>query len=121
LNDIPLIWLWSAFVVLILLSGFFSSSETGLMSLNRYRLKHLAAKNHGGARRAVELLKRPDRLITMILLGNNFINIVLTQLATYLGYRLYGEAGIAIAAGFLTLVLLLFAEVTPKTLAASSP
>ncbi len=91
------------------------------MSLNRYRLKHLAAKNHGGARRAVELLKRPDRLITMILLGNNFINIVLTQLATYLGYRLYGEAGIAIAAGFLTLVLLLFAEVTPKTLAASSP
>ena len=91
------------------------------MSLNRYRLKHLAAKNHGGARRAVELLKRPDRLITMILLGNNFINIVLTQLATYLGYRLYGDAGIAIAAGFLTLVLLLFAEVTPKTLAASSP
>ncbi len=91
------------------------------MSLNRYRLKHLAAKNHGGARRAVELLKRPDRLITMILLGNNFINIVLTQLATYLGWRLYGDAGIAIAAGFLTLVLLLFAEVTPKTLAASSP
>jgi Mg2+/Co2+ transporter CorB len=121
LNDIPLIWLWSAFVALILLSGFFSSSETGLMSLNRYRLKHLAAKNHGGARRAVELLKRPDRLITMILLGNNFINILLTQLATYLGYRLYGDAGIAIAAGFLTLVLLLFAEVTPKTLAASSP
>jgi Mg2+/Co2+ transporter CorB len=121
LNDIPLIWLWTAFVALILLSGFFSSSETGLMSLNRYRLKHLAAKNHGGARRAVELLKRPDRLITLILLGNNFVNILLTQLATYLGYRLYGDAGIAIAAGFLTLVLLLFAEVTPKTLAASSP
>ena len=91
------------------------------MSLNRYRLKHLAAKNHGGARRAVELLKRPDRLITLILLGNNFVNILVTQLATYLGYRLYGDAGIAIAAGFLTLVLLLFAEVTPKTLAASSP
>ena len=91
------------------------------MSLNRYRLKHLAAKNHGGALRAVQLLQRPDRLITLILLGNNFINIVITQLATYLGYRIYGDAGIAIAAGFLTLVLLLFAEVTPKTLAASSP
>ena len=107
--------------MLILLSGFFSSSETGLMSLNRYRLKHLAAKNHGGALRAVKLLQRPDRLITLILLGNNFINILITQLATYLGYRLYGDAGIAIAAGFLTLVLLLFAEVTPKTLAASRP
>ena len=91
------------------------------MSLNRYRLKHLAGKNHGGAVRAVALLKRPDKLITLILLGNNFINILITQLATYIGYRLYGEAGIAIAAGVLTLVLLLFAEVTPKTLAAAYP
>jgi Mg2+/Co2+ transporter CorB len=121
LNEIPLLWLWIAFDALILLSGFFSSSETGLMSLNRYRLKHLAAKNHGGALRAVELLRHPDKLITLILLGNNFINILITQLATYLGYRLYGDAGIAIAAGFLTLVLLLFAEVTPKTLAAANP
>ena len=121
MNEIPLYWLWITFVILILLSGFFSSSETGLMSLNRYRLKHLAAKNHGGAKRAVDLLQRPDRLITMILLGNNFINVLITQLATYIGYRLYGEAGIAIAAGLLTLVLLLFAEVTPKTLAATSP
>jgi Mg2+/Co2+ transporter CorB len=121
LNDIPLYWLFIVFTGLILLSGFFSSSETGLMSLNRYRLKHLAAKNHGGARRAVALLERPDRLITLILLGNNFINVLITQLATYIGYRLYGDAGIAIAAGVLTLVLLLFAEVTPKTLAATNP
>ena len=71
--------------------------------------------------RAVALLKRPDKLITLILLGNNFINVLITQLATYIGYRLYGEAGIAIAAGLLTLILLLFAEVTPKTLAAASP
>ena len=91
------------------------------MSLNRYRLKHLAEKNNGGARRAVALLRRPDRLITLILLGNNFINVLITQLATYIGWRLYGEAGIAIAAGVLTLVLLLFAEVTPKTLAATNP
>ena len=91
------------------------------MSLNRYRLKHLAAKNHGGAIRAVDLLKNPEKLITLILLGNNFINVLITQLATYIGYRMYGEAGIAIASGVLTLVLLLFAEVTPKTLAAKNP
>jgi Mg2+/Co2+ transporter CorB len=121
LNDIPLYWLFIVFAGLILLSGFFSSSETGLMSLNRYRLKHLAAKHHGGAQRAVSLLERPDRLITLILLGNNFVNVLITQLATYIGYRLYGDAGIAIAAGVLTLVLLLFAEVTPKTLAATNP
>ena len=93
-------------VGLILMSAFFSSSETGLMSLNRYRLKHLAEKNHGGARRAEALLRRPDKLITLILLGNNFINVLITQLATYIGYRLYGEAGIAVAAGLLTLILL---------------
>ena len=104
-----------------MMSAFFSSSETGLMSLNRYRLKHLAAKNHGGAKRAMLLLERPDKLITLILLGNNFVNILITQLATYIGYRLYGEAGIAISAGVLTLVILLFAEVTPKTLAATYP
>ncbi len=91
------------------------------MSLNRYRLKHLAGKNHGGAKRAALLLERPDKLITLILLGNNFINILITQLATYIGFRLYGEAGIAISAGVLTLVILLFAEVTPKTLAATYP
>ncbi len=91
------------------------------MSLNRYRLKHLAEKDHGGARRALELLGNPDKLISLILLGNNFINILITQVATYIGYRLYGEAGIAIATGVLTLILLLFAEVTPKTLAAARP
>lgn len=121
MNEIPLYWLFIAFVALILMSAFFSGSETGLMSLNRYRLRHLADKDHGGAIRAAELLKRPDKLITLILLGNNFINVLITQLATYIGYRLYGEAGIALAAGVLTLILLLFAEVTPKTLAATNP
>jgi len=121
LNEIPLYWLFIVFVALIMLSAFFSGSETGLMSLNRYRLRHLADKNHGGAIRAVNLLERPEKLITLILLGNNFINVLITQLATYIGYRLYGEAGIAVAAGVLTLVLLLFAEVTPKTLAATNP
>jgi len=103
------------------MSAFFSGSETGLMSLNRYRLRHLAENNNGGARRALTLLGDPEKLISLILLGNNFINILITQLATYIGYRLYGEAGIAIAAGCLILILLIFAEVTPKTLAANNP
>jgi len=91
------------------------------MSLNRYRLRHLAESDHGGARRAHELLGDPEKLISLILLGNNFINILITQVATYIGYRLYGDLGIAIATGVLTLILLLFAEVTPKTLAARRP
>ena len=121
MNQISLSLLFVILLVLILLSAFFSGSETGLMRLNRYRLKHLAEKNHGGARRALELLGDPDKLISLILLGNNFVNILITQLATYIGYRVYGDAGIAIATGILTIVILLFAEVTPKTLAASRP
>jgi Mg2+/Co2+ transporter CorB len=91
------------------------------MSLNRYKLKHQADSNNGGARRAYSLLQKPDELIGLILLGNNFINILITQLATYIGFRMYGDTGIAIATGVLTVLLLLFAEVTPKTLAANSP
>ncbi len=121
MNDIPISFLFTALAALILLSAFFSGSETGLMSLNRYKLKHQADKNNGGAKRALELLQKPDQLISLILLGNNFINILITQLATYLGYRLYGDTGIAIATGLLTILLLLFAEVTPKTLAANNP
>jgi Mg2+/Co2+ transporter CorB len=89
-----------------------------LIALNRYRLRHLARSGHPGARRAQGLLDQPDRLIGLILLGNNFVNILITQLATYIGYRIYGDLGIAIATGALTLLLLIFAEVAPKTLAA---
>ncbi|MEE8364984.1 MAG: HlyC/CorC family transporter [Gammaproteobacteria bacterium] len=121
MNDIPIYLLLIVLLGLILMSAFFSGSETGLMRLNRYRLKHLASKEHGGAKRALELLAQPDKLISLILLGNNFINILIIQLATYIGYKLYGDVGIAIATGVLTLVLLLFAEVTPKTLAANKP
>ncbi len=121
MNEIPISYLFLTLVGLIFLSAFFSGSETGLMSLNRYKLKHLANKQHGGARRAYELLKKPDQLISLILLGNNFVNILITQLATYIGFRLYGDPGIAIATGALTVILLLFAEVTPKTLAANNP
>lgn len=121
MNELSLSALFLILIFLILVSAFFSGSETGLMSLNRYRLKHLAATRQGGAYHAFELLKKPDQLISLILLGNNFVNILITQLATYIGYRLYGDVGIAIATGALTLVLLIFAEVTPKTIAAQHP
>jgi len=107
--------------ILLLFSAFFSSSETALMSLNRYRLRHLAEQGHPGAIRANQLLDRPDRLIGLILLGNNFVNILASAIATIIGIKLLGENGIVVATFTLTLIVLLFAEVTPKTLAALHP
>ena len=121
MSDVPLGILFAALVVLIILSACFSGSETGMMALNRYRLRHLAGSGHRGARRASRLLQRPDRLIGLILLGNNFVNIAASSLATVIALRLLGEAGIALAAGLLTLVILIFAEVAPKTFAALHP
>ncbi|MBC3766720.1 HlyC/CorC family transporter [Neptunicella marina] len=107
--------------ILIFISAFFSSSETGMMTINRYRLKHLVKQEHSGAKRVNELLKRPDRLIGLILIGNNLVNIAASSIATIIGMRLYGDTGIVIATFALTLVILVFAEVTPKTLAALYP
>ncbi|MDH5611447.1 MAG: HlyC/CorC family transporter [Gammaproteobacteria bacterium] len=121
MNDISTDILLLILVLLILLSAFFSGSETALMTLNRYRLKHLTDEGHRGAKLASHLLQRPDRLLGLILLGNNFVNILASALATIICLRLYGEAGIAIATGALTLIVLIFAEVTPKTLAALKP
>ncbi|NQZ29832.1 MAG: HlyC/CorC family transporter [Oceanospirillaceae bacterium] len=106
---------------LILCSAFFSSSETGMMSLNRYRLRNLVKQKHRAARRADKLLKHPDRLIGVILIGNNFVNILASAIATVVAVRLWGDAGIAIATATLTIVILIFAEVTPKTIAALYP
>ncbi|MGO1502417.1 MAG: HlyC/CorC family transporter [Marinobacter sp.] len=106
---------------LIMLSAFFSSSETGMMSLNRYRLKHMAKTGHKGAKRAQGLLQRTDQLIGIILIGNNFVNILASSIATVIAIRIWGDAGIAIATLLLTIVILIFAEVTPKTLAALFP
>ena len=91
------------------------------MILNRYRLKHLAESGHKGAKRALKLLKTPDRLIGLILLGNNFVNIFASALATLVALRLGGESIIAAATGLLTLVVLIYAEVIPKTFAALHP
>ncbi len=121
MNDIPLSMLFGMLALLILLSAFFSGSETALMTINRYRLRHMKNSGHPGAIRAHNLLKRPDRLIGLILLGNNFVNILASSLATIIAIRVGGEGSIAVAAGLLTLVILIFAEVTPKTLAAVHP
>ncbi len=110
-----------ALLALLALSGFFSGSETALMTLNRYRLRHRADHGHRGAKLAQRLLDRPDKLIGLILLGNNFVNILASSLATVIAIELGGEGAIAIAAGVLTLVILVFSEVTPKTLAALHP
>jgi Mg2+/Co2+ transporter CorB len=121
LNDIPIGILLGLIFFLILVSAFFSGSETGLISLNRYRLRHLANDGHAGARRAHQLLKRPDRLIGLILLGNNFVNILASAISTILAVRLLGEDGVWVATAVLTVVVLIFAEITPKTLAAMRP
>jgi Mg2+/Co2+ transporter CorB len=121
LSEIPLGYLFSSLAFLILLSAFFSSSETGMMSLNRYRLRHLVKQKHRGAMRASRLLDRPDRLIGVILIGNNFVNILASAIATMIALRLMGDAGVAVATAMLTLVILIFAEVTPKTVAAIKP
>ncbi len=121
MDNVSLNVLFSVLVALIVLSAFFSSSETGMMSLNRYRLRHLVKKKNRGAMRASELLRRPDRLIGVILIGNNLVNVCAASLVTIISMRLYGEAGLAIGPIALTLILLVFAEVSPKTVAAMHP
>ena len=120
MTDVSLAALLGALVVLILVSAFFSGSETGLMALNRYRLRHLA-RVHPGARRARRLLEQPDRVIGLIVLGNNFVNILASALATWAALELVGEAGIALATIALTVIIVIFAEVAPKTAAALHP
>ena len=108
--------------ILILISAYFSGSETGMMSLNRYRLRHLEKEKHKGAKRVSKLLKRPDRLIGLILIGNNLVNIAAASIATIIGIRFFGDVyGMLVSTIVLTLVILIFAEVTPKTLAALYP
>jgi len=121
LNELSTASLFIILAILILLSGFFSGSETALMTLNRYRLKSLTDKGHRGARLATNLLARPDRLLGLILLGNNIVNIFAATVATIIALRLYGEIGLAVAPIVLAFVILIFSEVTPKTLAALKP
>lgn len=118
MNELPLPVLFGLLGLTLLLSGLFSSSETALMTINRYRLRHLAAGGHRGAQLAEKLLERPDRIIGLILLGNNFVNILASMITTVIALRLFGEGSLALAAGLLTLIVLIFSEVAPKTFAA---
>ena len=121
MSEIPV---WALFVILALLiasSAFFSSSETAMMALNRYRLKNLAENGHRSAKLASRLLERPDRLLGVILLGNNLVNLSAASISTIAALRLYGEPAIALFTFILTIVVLIFAEVAPKTLAMRHP
>lgn len=121
MDDTPLGLLFSLLVVFITFSAFFSGSETGIMTANRYRLKHQAQTGNRSAQRILELLAHPDRLIGVILIGNNIVNIGASSVATLIGLQLAGDPGVAIAAGILTFVILIFGEVGPKTFAAKHP
>lgn len=120
-GEIPLAGLLGLLVLLLMLSAFFSGSETALMSVNRYQLRHKAREGHRGARIAERLLKRPDRLIGLILLGNNLVNFSAAALVTIIALEIGGEGAAAIGTICLTLVVLIFAEAAPKTLAAMRP
>ncbi|MEN4666144.1 HlyC/CorC family transporter [Pantoea agglomerans] len=107
--------------VMVLVSAWFAGSETGMMTLNRYKLRHQAKNGSRPARRVEKLLRRPDRLLSLVLIGNNLVNILASALATIVGMRIHGDEGVAIATGILTFVVLVFAEVLPKTVAALYP
>ena len=115
--------LFGILAAMLILSAFFAGSETALMSLNRYRLRHLVKLKHPGAIKAQKLLQRPDHLLGLMLLGNIFINNFAASLATVIAIKLYtdDESVIAISTGILTIVMLICSEVTPKTLAAIKP
>ena len=120
-DDVPLAGFIGLLLLLLLLSAFFSGSETALMSLNRYQLRHKAREGHRGARLAEYLLKRPDRLIGLMLLGNNLVNFYAASLVAVFAFKLGGDPAATLGAVLLTLVVLVFAETAPKTLAAMHP
>ena len=120
MESLSTFWLSAALIALIFASAFFSSSETSMMAINRYRLKALS-KDSKSARRTEKLLGDIDHLIGTILLGNNFVNIFASSIATVLAIKLWGEGSVVYASIVLTFVILIFAETTPKTFAAKNP
>lgn len=121
MQELPLAWLVGLLVLLVALSAFFSGTETALMSINRYRLRHRAREGSAGARAAEQLLEAPDRLIGLILVCNNFVNSASAAIVTLIALELGGESFAAVGVGLYTIVLILFGEVAPKTFGALYP
>ncbi|MGH8725834.1 MAG: HlyC/CorC family transporter [Burkholderiales bacterium] len=116
-------WMIGALVVLLVVSGFFSIAETSLMAINRYRLKHMVAQGHGGAARVERLLKRTDRLLGAILIGNNLVNAASATIASLIAVGLFGQGKFAYAVSTLAIsfLIIVFAEITPKVVGATYP
>lgn len=110
-----------SFVAMFLLSGFFSGSETAMMAINRYRLRHSARKGNKRAKQILQLLKRPDRLLGVVLIGNVFCNVLVSSIMTLVVVHHYGEPAVFPATVVLTILILIFAESAPKTMAALHP
>ena len=115
-----LIVLFISLVSLLILSGFFSGSETGMMAANKIKLKNLSKKSKISAKRALDLLKRPDQLLSAILVGNNFANILASAIVTIIMLNYFG-GNVLLGSVILTIVILIFSEITPKTMAAIKP
>ena len=120
LEDPSLIFLFSSLVLLLILSGFFSGSETGMMAANKIKLRNLSKKSKTSAKRALELLRRPDQLLSAILVGNNFANILASAIVTIIMIDYFG-GNVLLGSVILTIVILIFSEITPKTMATIKP
>jgi Mg2+/Co2+ transporter CorB len=123
MDGLSIDWMVGTLAVLLVLSGFFSIAETSMMAINRYRLKHMASQGHGGAKRVEELLKRTDKLLGAILIGNNIVNAAAATLASLIAVQLFGQGKLAYAASTLTIsfLIIVFAEITPKVIGATFP
>ncbi len=113
-------WEWFLLIILLFISAFFSATETSFMSLSRFKIHHLVKKNINNASLVMKMIANPSQLLSTILVGNNLVNIAASALATSIALRLFGQAGIGIAVSVLTLFILVFAEITPKTYAAAN-
>ncbi len=121
MNEIPLWILLASIAFLVLMSAFFSGSETSMMAINRYRLKHLVKEKNKPAKRVSKLLEKTDRLLGVILIGNNFTHTLSTALATVVAIRIWSDNAVLAVTVFMTIIMIIFAEVMPKTIAALKP
>jgi len=123
MEDLTLQWMVGALVVLLVISGFFSIAETSMMAINRYRLKHMVAQGHGGAAHVEELLRRTDKLLGAILIGNNLVNAAAATIASLIAVELFGQGKLAYAVSTLAIsfLIIVFAEITPKVIGATYP